>query len=72
MHEAMMIEPTGDPDVDFVLAMIPHHQGAVEMAEYILETGQDLEIRALAEEIIAAQESEIATMRQWLSNRGIE
>lgn len=70
MHAAMTIEPTGDVDVDFIRAMIPHHQGAVEMARILLEYGTDPETRALAEGIIAAQEAEIAWMLEWLAARG--
>lgn len=69
MHTAMAIEFTGDPDSDFVRAMIPHHQGAVDMARVVLEHGTDPEIRALAEAIVAAQETEIAFMHDWLSRR---
>jgi uncharacterized protein (DUF305 family) len=66
MHRDMAIEFTGDPDVDFARGMIPHHQGAIEMARAVLQYGQDPQIRALAEAIIAAQEKEIAFLRSWL------
>ncbi len=70
MHRDMNVPLTGDADVDFVRGMIPHHQGAVDMAKIVLAHGKDPAIRKLAEQVIAAQESEIAMMRKWLAAKG--
>lgn len=69
MHRDMMITFTGDADRDFVAGMIPHHQGAIDMAEIVLKYGKDPEIRKLAQEIIAAQQKEIAWMKAWLAEK---
>lgn len=66
MHEQMDIAFTGNPDVDFVRGMIPHHQGAVDMAKVVMAFGKDPEIRKLAETIVKAQEDEIAQLKAWL------
>jgi uncharacterized protein (DUF305 family) len=70
MHEAMNIAFTGNADVDFVKGMIPHHQGAIDMAKTVIAFGKDPAVRRLAEEIIKAQESEIALMNEWLKKNG--
>lgn len=69
MHHAMMIEYSGDADVDFVRGMIPHHQGAIDMAKIQLKYGKDEALRDLAQRIILAQEEEIAFMQSWLRGR---
>ena len=56
----------GDPDVAFVQAMIPHHQGAVDMARAVLQFGKDDQVKVWANQIITAQQSEIAAMQEWL------
>lgn len=70
MHAGMDITFTGNADVDFVRGMIAHHQGAIDMAKIELEYGKDAGLRALAEAIIAAQEAEIAQMKDWLAKNG--
>lgn len=71
MHDAMRAmtaamasaSMTGDPDHDFLAMMVPHHEGAVEMARLVLLHGRDPLVRQLAEQIIAGQQAEIASMQ---------
>ncbi len=67
MNADMMVGATvTDIDVAFVCSMIPHHRGAIDMAKAELEHGDDAWARTFAQEIIAAQEEEIADMLAWL------
>jgi len=67
MHMAMAaIERSGDADVDFVRLMLPHHEGAIEMAKVELLYGKDSQMRRLAQEIITDQQLEIELMQRWL------
>jgi len=59
----MGIRPSGDVDTDFVAMMVPHHQGAIDMALAVLRHGRNPQIRRLAQEIIVTQQQEIAVMR---------
>ena len=65
MHNA---EYSGEADHDFVRMMIPHHQGAIDMAKALLLYGKDPQIRRLAQEIITDQQSEIQLMQLWLKH----
>lgn len=67
MHADMAAaDRTGDPDRDFVAAMMPHHEGAVNMAKVLLLYGTDPELQRLAKQVITDQQSELDLMRLWL------
>ena len=72
MMNAMQTMPafSGDADIDFMKHMRPHHQAAVEMAKVVLANGKDDEVKKLAQDIITAQEKEIAAIDAWLKKKG--
>jgi uncharacterized protein (DUF305 family) len=70
MHRDMDIKYSGDADVDFVRGMIPHHQGAIDMAKVALQNAKDEQIRKWATDVIREQEREIAEMQAWLKKKG--
>ena len=70
MMSAMNQPFTGDPDVDFRVHMIPHHQGAIDMARVAMRHAKDPWTRQLAEAVIVEQQREIAEMQAWLANHG--
>ncbi|MGO4389096.1 DUF305 domain-containing protein [Microvirga sp. 2YAF29] len=72
MHRDMDIAFSGDSDVDFVHGMIPHHQGAIDMAKVALQHAKDEQIRKWATDVIREQEREIAEMREWLKKKGFK
>ena len=63
MMAGMDVKPTGDVDRDFVAMMVPHHQGAIDMAQALLRHGRNEQLKRLAQEIIVTQQQEIAAMR---------
>ena len=65
-RQMMSVPMTGDPDRDFLAMMIPHHQGAIDMARIVIASGKKPEVRKFAEDIIAHQQAEIDLMNRWL------
>jgi Domain of unknown function (DUF305) len=63
MMKGMGAKPSGDVDADFVATMVPHHQGAIDMAGAVLRYGHNEQLRRLAQEIIVTQQQEIVAMR---------
>ncbi len=71
MHQDMMMDYSGDADIDFAKGMIPHHQGAIDMAKTELRYGKDPEMRKFAQGVIDAQEKEIIFLHKWLQKNPI-
>jgi uncharacterized protein (DUF305 family) len=69
MMDDMTIKPTGDIDLDFVAMMVPHHQGAIDMAEAELSYGHNQQLLRIAQEIVAEELQEIAAMRAALGDK---
>jgi uncharacterized protein (DUF305 family) len=67
MDDMMAMKSTGDPDKDFVMMMVPHHQGAIDMAEVELKYGKDPVLKKMAQDIIDAQRREIEEFKKWES-----
>ncbi len=65
MDGMMSMKSTGDPDKDFAMMMIPHHQGAIDMAEIQLKYGKDPALKKMAQDIIDAQKREIDAFKAW-------
>lgn len=72
MHQAMNQPFSGDADRDFVTHMIAHHEGAVAMAQAVLQYGKDPQIKQLAQDIVSAQQKEIEMMKDWLTKHSME
>ena len=70
MMTNMVIPYSGNPDVDFIRGMIPHHQGAVDNARIVLQYGKDPDVLKFAQSVIDAQEAEIKWMTEWLAKNG--
>ncbi|MGN6097545.1 MAG: CopM family metallochaperone [Bosea sp. (in: a-proteobacteria)] len=70
MMQEMPSKFTGDADVDFMMQMKAHHQGAIDMAKIVLANGKDPAVKKLATEIVSAQEKEIKTIDGWLKTKG--
>ena len=69
MMTGMTVKPSGDVDADFTAMMIPHHQGAIDMAVAELRHGKNPQLRRIAQEIIVDQQQEIAAMKLALGQK---
>lgn len=71
MKKDMTMMPSGDADKDFAMMMIPHHQGAIGMAEVELKYGKDPVLKEMAQKIIDDQKKEIDEFKKWQAEHGM-
>src|SRR5438270_12086697 len=64
MNRSMLMTPTGDIDRDFVNVLVPHHQGAVDMARAEIKYGRNEELRQFARRLVSQQDDESSSLRQ--------
>ena len=69
MHKEMMIKSSGNIDIDFLKGMIPHHQGAIDMSEELIQKSKDAELKAFAQKMINDQKAEIKQMQEMLKTK---
>ncbi|CAH0533210.1 hypothetical protein VST7929_01074 [Vibrio stylophorae] len=69
MHGMMTVKLTGNPNVDFVQGMLPHHEAAIKMAEVVMPYLKNQQIKTFAQNIITAQQHEVAFMKAWLATQ---
>ncbi len=70
VHDAVSIVPTGDLDIDFVMSMIAHHRGSLELARVALKYSGDPRIRDLATQTIEISEGQLDVMLEWIETDG--
>lgn len=70
VHDAVSIVPTGDLDVDFVMSMIAHHRGSLELAQVALKYSEDPRIRDLAAQTVEISEGQLDAMLEWIETDG--
>ncbi|EHA1081977.1 DUF305 domain-containing protein [Photobacterium damselae] len=69
MHGMMTVKLTGNPNIDFVEGMIPHHEAAIKMAEVVMPYLKNEQIKTFATNIVKAQQHEVAFMKSWLAKQ---
>lgn len=72
MMNAMHVPPSGNADRDFVTGMLPHHQGAIDMAKIELQYGHDPALQRMARDIISSQSEERQFMQYWLAQHPVQ